>query len=95
MEGFTGCSPLEFCLECFIHNDQESFVFLVLKAQANLSVQALGERLKKLEEKSESNSVDLALQGLHRTLDKTRFDPEDVIFGSGVLGKGGEDQQSR
>ena len=58
-----------------------------------MSVQELEERLKKLEGKSETDSVGLALQALHRTLDKTLLDPEDA--GSGVLGKGGEDQQSR
>jgi len=45
-----------------------------------LSVQALEERLKKLEWKSETDSVGLALQALHRTLDKTRFDPEDAVL---------------
>ena len=64
----------------FVNNDRESFVFLVLQGQANLNVQALEERLKKLEGKSDTNSVDLALQVLHRTLDKSRFDPEDAIL---------------
>ena len=45
-----------------------------------MSVQALEERLKKLEGKSETDSVGLALQALHRTLDKTRFDPEDAVL---------------
>jgi len=45
-----------------------------------LSVQALEERLKKLEDKSETDSVGLALQALHRTLDQTRFDPEDAVL---------------
>ena len=45
-----------------------------------MSVQALEERLKKLEGKSETDSVGLALQALHRTLDKTHFDQEDAVL---------------
>ena len=45
-----------------------------------MNVQALEERLKKLEGKSETDSVGLALQALYRTLDKTRFDPEDAVL---------------
>ena len=56
------------------------FCCLPFKAQANLSVQALEERLKKLEGKTETDSVELALQALHRTLDKSRFDPEDAVM---------------
>jgi hypothetical protein len=56
------------------------FVLIPFKGQANLSVQALEERLKKLEGKSETDSVGLALQALHRTLDKTRFDPKDAVL---------------
>ena len=62
----------------FTYGDQA--FFLPLKGQANLSVQALEERLKKLEGKSVTDSVGLALQALHRTLDKTRFDPEDAVL---------------
>lgn len=39
----------------------------------------LEERLKILEEQGKSNSVATALQALHRTLDKARFDPDDAI----------------
>ena len=60
--------------QCFL------FCCLPFKAQANLSVQALEERLKKLEGKTETDSVELALQALHRTLDKSRFDPEDAVM---------------
>ena len=56
------------------------FCCLPFKAQANLSVRALEERLKKLEGKTETDSVELALQALHRTLDKSRFDPEDAVM---------------
>ena len=52
-----------------------------------MSVQALEERLKKLEGKSETDSVGLALQALHRTLDKTRFDPEDAVLDLESLAK--------
>ena len=52
-----------------------------------MSVQALEERLKKLEGKSETDSVGLALQALHRTLDKTRFDPEDAVLDLGSFVK--------
>ena len=62
----------------FIYGDQA--FLLPLKGQANLNVQALEERLKKLEGKSETDSVGLALQALHRTLDKTHFDPEDAVL---------------
>ncbi|KAJ7390746.1 hypothetical protein OS493_022829, partial [Desmophyllum pertusum] len=48
--------------------------------QIGLGVQALEERLKNFEGKSQANSVDLALQALHRTLDKTRFDTKDAIL---------------
>jgi len=56
------------------------FLLIPFKGRANLSVQALEERLMKLEGKSETDSVGLTLQALHRTLDKTRFDPEDAVL---------------
>ena len=33
-----------------------------------------------MEVNDQSNSVSLALQTLHRTIEKTRFDPEDAIL---------------
>ena len=46
------------------------FLLIPFKGQANLSVQAL--------EESETDSTRLALQALHRTLDKMCFNPEDA-----------------
>ncbi|KAK3732216.1 hypothetical protein QZH41_015300 [Actinostola sp. cb2023] len=40
---------------------------------------ALEEKLKALEDQGKANSVSLALQTLHRTLDKSRFDLEEVM----------------
>ncbi|KAL9951295.1 hypothetical protein ACROYT_G043934 [Oculina patagonica] len=63
-----------------VQNPGAQVVAPPLEAQANLNVQALEERLKKLEGKTETDSVELALQALHRTLDKSRFDPEDAVM---------------
>ena len=45
-----------------------------------LNWKASEERLKKLEGNDQSNSVSLALRTLHRTIENTRFDPEDAIL---------------
>ncbi|KAK3742381.1 hypothetical protein QZH41_002607 [Actinostola sp. cb2023] len=42
-------------------------------------IPTMEERLKKLEDQGKANSVAMALQSLHRTLDKARFDADEAL----------------